>query len=365
MIMNNFKEDTYAVGKLEERWRTLLEEEIDNCVPMTFIACTAVAGMVSEFLAEESVKVVLSRGGYREEDFAANTALLFASRGGYIACEKLKINSKRMSDGGTYLVDRIPVIQELQTKRGYYTHHKTIIVVDGEGMEEEPFVSYLEMKGSLPTVWLEIKPWISWFKYEKSALRVLTAYRDVEGYKSEQAYNQLIRWGDERMIDILDSEIESFKRHAEERGLYKDAPEEFYRQSSYRKLIVSDHTIELLRRQRTIYMRNRMKYGEDFCNSNRVICKENGEPYRPKSFTRKWAKTLEKYGLRHIKLHGTRHSAISLLLSEGIPIQIVQQRAGHQDPKITLAVYSHVSKDKESLVADTLREILFVWHENL
>ena len=107
-----------------------------------------------------------------------------------------------------------------------------------------------------------------------------------------------------------------------------------------------------------------MKYGEDFCNSNRVICKENGEPYRPKSFTRKWAKTLEKYGLRHIKLHGTRHSAISLLLSEGVPIQIVQQRAGHQDPKITLAVYSHVSKDKESLVADTLGEILFVWHEN-
>lgn len=55
---------------------------------------------------------------------------------------------------------------------------------------------------------------------------------------------------------------------------------------------------------------------------------------------------------------------IPLLLSEGVPIQIVQQRAGHQDPKITLAVYSHVSKDKESLVADTLGEILFVWHEN-
>lgn len=130
-------------------------------------------------------------------------------------------------------------------------------------------------------------------------------------------------------------------------------------ESSYRKLIVSDHTMELLRRQRTIYLRNRMKYGEDFCNSNRVICKENGEPYRPKSFTRKWAKTLKKYGLRHIKLHGTRHSAISLLLSEGVPIQIAQQRAGHQDPKITLSVYSHVSKDKESLVADMLEDVLF------
>lgn len=62
---------------------------------------------------------------------------------------------------------------------------------------------------------------------------------------------------------------------------------------------------------------------------------------------------------RHIKLHGTRHSAISLLLSEGVPIQIAQQRAGHQDPKITLGVYSHVSKDKESLVADTLEDVLF------
>lgn len=130
-------------------------------------------------------------------------------------------------------------------------------------------------------------------------------------------------------------------------------------ESSYRKLIVSDHTINLLRRQRTIYMRNRMKYGEKFCNSNHVICKENGEPYRPKSFTSKWSKTLKKCGLRHIKLHGTRHSAISLLLSEGVPIQIAQQRAGHQDPKITLGVYSHVSKDKESLVADTLEDVLF------
>ena len=130
-------------------------------------------------------------------------------------------------------------------------------------------------------------------------------------------------------------------------------------ESSYRKMIVSDYTISLLKRQKSIYLRNKMKYGDRFCDSKRVICKENGEPFLPKSFTRKWARTLEKYGLRHIKLHGTRHSAISLLLSEGVPIQIAQQRAGHQDPKITLSVYSHVSKDKESLVADMLEDVLF------
>ena len=230
----------YAVGKLEERWRTLLEEEIDNCVPMTFMVCTAVAGMVSEFRGEESVKVILSEidSDRTEESLVANATLLFARTGGCISCRKFKINSKETSDGGTYLMYSIPVMQELQTERGYYTHHKTIIVVykewidiatresyEFQGIEPEP-----KMEGPLPTVWLEIKPGVSWFKYKESALMAVRAYRDVSGYKSREAYNQLIRWGDERMIDILDSEIESFKRHAEERGLYKDAPEEFYRQ---------------------------------------------------------------------------------------------------------------------------------------
>lgn len=121
---------------------------------------------------------------------------------------------------------------------------------------------------------------------------------------------------------------------------------------SYRQMVVSDYTMQLLKKQRLWYKTNRLKYGEDFCDSNRVICKENGEPFLPKSFTRKWARTLEKYGLRHIKLHGTRHSGISLLLSQGTALHIVQQRAGHQDPKITLSVYSHVAKDDQNVVAN-------------
>ena len=79
-------------------------------------------------------------------------------------------------------------------------------------------------------LWLEIKHGVFWYKYKESALRVDSAYRDVSGYKSEQVYHQLIKWGDEEMIEILDSEVESFKRHAEKKGLYKDAPEEFYKQ---------------------------------------------------------------------------------------------------------------------------------------
>lgn len=37
----------------------------------------------------------------------------------------------------------------------------------------------------------------------------------------------------------------------------------------------------------------------------------------------------------------------------------VEARAGHQDPKITLSVYSHVAKDDENLVANLMDERLF------
>lgn len=129
--------------------------------------------------------------------------------------------------------------------------------------------------------------------------------------------------------------------------------------SSRRNIVVSNYTMQLLVRQKLIYKSNRANYGKSFCDSDRVICKENGEPYLPKSFTHKWAKTLKKYGLRHIKLHGTRHSAITLLLSEKTPINFVQARAGHSDAKVTLGVYAHVAKDRQKDVAEKLESLIF------
>ena len=39
--------------------------------------------------------------------------------------------------------------------------------------------------------------------------------------------------------------------------------------------------------------------------------------------------------------------------------KIVQQRAGHKDPQITLVAYSHVAKDKQNLVAEKLDSLIF------
>lgn len=129
--------------------------------------------------------------------------------------------------------------------------------------------------------------------------------------------------------------------------------------SSFRVIPVSDTTIRLIKRQELHCKAICLRQGKPFTKEQRIVCKEDGTPYLPKSFTRKWARTLKVHGIRHIKLHGTRHSAISWLLSQGVPVHIVQERAGHQDPKITLKVYSHVAKDNKRVVAELLDEKLF------
>lgn len=133
---------------------------------------------------------------------------------------------------------------------------------------------------------------------------------------------------------------------------------------SYRKIVVSDETIRSLKSQASKRKQICLKKGKPFTGEQKVVCTKDGEPYRPKSMTTKWAKTLKKYGLRHIKLHGMRHSAISWLLSQGVPLHMVQQWAGHQDPKVTLSVYSHIAKEDASRVADLLADRLFSGYDD-
>jgi integrase len=51
---------------------------------------------------------------------------------------------------------------------------------------------------------------------------------------------------------------------------------------------------------------------------------------------------LEENEIPYIKQHAMRHLAISLMISDGQPIEIVRAIAGHSDEVITRAVYTHI-----------------------
>ena len=57
-------------------------------------------------------------------------------------------------------------------------------------------------------------------------------------------------------------------------------------------------------------------------------------------------------------MHDLRHSCISLLLAQGIPVKVVSEMADHADVSITLSIYGHVLPDMQSTAADGIDEAL-------
>ena len=71
------------------------------------------------------------------------------------------------------------------------------------------------------------------------------------------------------------------------------------------------------------------EFGEDYRDHGSVFCSVDGEPPRPDILTREFLKHAAAYGFTPIRLHDLRHGACSLMLSDGVPIEIVQLILGH------------------------------------
>jgi integrase len=74
---------------------------------------------------------------------------------------------------------------------------------------------------------------------------------------------------------------------------------------------------------------------------------------------RVWKPLLAKAGLpTDTHIHALRHSAITLLLSKGVPVKVVSEMAGHADVSITIAVYQSVLPHMQDGAADCMDDAL-------
>jgi integrase len=92
-----------------------------------------------------------------------------------------------------------------------------------------------------------------------------------------------------------------------------------------------------------------------------LFATRRGTPIDASKLTqRKLQPLLKKLGLPRAGLHAFRHTCASLLVSQGISPRIAQQQLGHSDPRITLAVYSHVIGDSHRQAVEKLASVLGV-----
>jgi integrase len=89
-------------------------------------------------------------------------------------------------------------------------------------------------------------------------------------------------------------------------------------------------------------LEERAEFGPDYRDHDLVFCYVDGTPLPPDLLTREFKAHASACGLPPIRLHDMRHGACSLLLSGGVPLEIVQMILGHSSPAITRQVYAHI-----------------------
>jgi integrase len=82
--------------------------------------------------------------------------------------------------------------------------------------------------------------------------------------------------------------------------------------------------------------------GDAWHASNLVFCHENGTVYTSDALNWRFSKMTRKAGIGHWHAHEGRHTAVSIMSSNGVPIQEISDTVGHKSTHVTETVYRHV-----------------------
>lgn len=139
------------------------------------------------------------------------------------------------------------------------------------------------------------------------------------------------------------------------KGIFTD---ETKNTSSIRPIKVPDHVIQLLKKYRLQQKEQRLKLGDRWQNSGRILVQWNGAPIHPSTVTNWFHTFILNSDLPDIHLHSIRHTNITLQIAGGIPLTTVAARAGHANSSTTSKIYAHAIQSSEEAASQYLDNIL-------
>jgi integrase len=90
-----------------------------------------------------------------------------------------------------------------------------------------------------------------------------------------------------------------------------------------------------------------------------VFTTQLGTPLDPRNIQRDFQTICTKAGLGKWHPHELRHSAASLMLAAGVPLQVVSDVLGHSSIRMTADVYGHILQPQREEAAAALAGVLF------
>lgn len=129
-----------------------------------------------------------------------------------------------------------------------------------------------------------------------------------------------------------------------------------------RRVALPDEAIALLRKLWAEQAKDRLRLGDLLEDNNLVFPRWNGKPMNPGNVNLELTAFCDRHGLPHINPHLFRHSAASVLLSNGVDVLTVAGMLGHSDVSTTLDTYAHAIDEARHKTADCISETIL--HKN-
>lgn len=136
---------------------------------------------------------------------------------------------------------------------------------------------------------------------------------------------------------------------------------------SVRVIAVPAPVLVLAKQWKTEQKRYRLSIGSQWCGDNYIFIRWDGSQMGLETPYNAFHRIIGNYNANRrenspelplIPLHGLRHTAATLLISQGVDVRTVSGRLGHTDTSTTLNIYAEYLKELDRSAADKLEEML-------
>lgn len=117
---------------------------------------------------------------------------------------------------------------------------------------------------------------------------------------------------------------------------------------------------DILREYKAWWKIEKEHHGDLWAHTDKLFVTNTGKDMSGGTLADWLKKFEEKNGIKNVTPHGLRHTAVTVMIANGVDIKTVSARVGHSDVQTTLNIYSHYTKEADRQAADTIDRLLKV-----
>lgn len=155
-------------------------------------------------------------------------------------------------------------------------------------------------------------------------------------------------------LDNQQIKIDASLSHVPGVGIY-DGPT---KTKNTRYVGIPAEMVLLLRKCRAWQIEQRLLYGDMWVESDYVFTKNTGGPLNPCSLNKWLCEFSKRHNLPYIHPHSFRHTAASILISEGVDIVTVSKMLGHSKTSTTTDIYSHAIEESKRRATECIADVI-------